>query len=141
VFFSTAIGLIPAFAVMKLVEWQYAALIGVVSWVLCFPVLLLSSFQESSPLGVFSPKIWGSLFRRPAHWFVFYVQSAVIIAATAVSAIKIAISAPEWVLAVVPVALLGLFIYFRVLGRFAWWLAESLAPVEAPRPEPRYKRF
>jgi DNA-directed RNA polymerase subunit M/transcription elongation factor TFIIS len=141
IFFSTAISLIPAFAVMKFVDWEYAALVGAISLLLCFPVLLLSSFQESSPMGVVSPSIWGSVFRRPAHWFVFYVQSAIIAAATGVTIVQIAIAAPEWILAAVPVALAGLFIYFRVLGRFAWWLAESLAAKEEFRPEPRYKRF
>jgi DNA-directed RNA polymerase subunit M/transcription elongation factor TFIIS len=141
IFFSTAISLIPAFAVMKFVDWQYSVLIGAASMLLCFPVLLLSSFQEGTPMGVISPRIWGSVFRRPAHWFVFYAQSAIIAAVTGVTIVQIAISAPDWILAVVPVALAGLFVYFRVLGRFAWWLAESLAEAVGPPPEPRYKRF
>ena len=45
-----------------------------------------------------------------------------------------------WILATVPTVLAGLFLYCRVLGRFAWWLAESL-PEEQAEAEPRYKRF
>jgi hypothetical protein len=141
IFFATALSLIPAFAVMKFVDWKYSLVVGSVSLICCFPVLLLSSFQESTPMGVLSPKIWGSVFRRPAHWFVLYLQSVIIAAVTGVTVVQIAISAPGWILAAVPVALAGLFVYFRILGRFAWWLAESLAESESPRPEPRYKRF
>lgn len=90
-------------------------------------------------MGVFSPKIWGSVAIRPAHWMLFYIESAIILGATAVACAALLLSG--WVLAIVPAVLAGLFVYCRVLGRFAWWLSESLSEEEEPEVEPRYKRF
>ncbi len=89
-------------------------------------------------MGVFSAKIWGSVAIRPAHWMLFYIESAIILGVTAGACATLLLSG--WILAIVPAVLAGLFVYCRVLGRFAWWLAESLA-VDEPEVEPRYKRF
>ncbi len=141
IFFPVALGLIPAFAVMQFVPWQYSTVVGCVSMLVFFPVLLLSTFQESTPMGVFSARIWGSLAIRPAYWLLFYIESAIIWAAGAVTCANILLYAEGWILAAVPIALATGFVYFRVLGRFAWWLAESLPEKEEPEIEPRYKRF
>jgi hypothetical protein len=136
---TLSLSCIPGFAIMKFVPWQYSALACGGSFLLLFPVLLLSSFQEGSPMGVFSPKIWGSLAIRPAHWLLFYVQSAAIFALITAASVGLLIAG--WALVIVPTVLAGMFIYCRVMGRFAWWLAESLPEEEAPEVEPRYKRF
>ncbi len=141
IFFPVALSLIPAFAVMQFVPWQYSTAVGSVSMLVFFPVLLLSTFQESTPMGVFSSRIWGSLALRPAHWLLFYIESAIILAASAITCANIFVFAPGWNLVIVPIALAASFVYFRVLGRFAWWLAESLPEKEDPQIEPRYKRF
>jgi DNA-directed RNA polymerase subunit M/transcription elongation factor TFIIS len=135
---TLSLSLAPAFALLRFVSWQYFAAAACGSFLLLFPILLLSTFQESSPMGVFSPKIWGSVAIRPAHWMLFYIESAIILGATAAACAALLRS--EWVLAIVPAVLAGLFVYCRVLGRFAWWLAESLTE-EEPEIEPRYKRF
>jgi DNA-directed RNA polymerase subunit M/transcription elongation factor TFIIS len=141
VFFPLSLSLAPGFAMMKFVPWPTWTAALAVSWLVLFPVLLLSTFQQNTPMGVFAPRIWSSLILRPAHWFVFYVQSAILVAVAGVSIMQIVIAAPEWMLAAVPVVLTGLFVYCRILGRFAWWLSESLPVEEEISPEPRYKRF
>jgi hypothetical protein len=141
IFFPLSLSLAPGFALMKFTPWQTWGAVTAISWLVLFPVLLLSTFQQNTPMGVFAPRIWGSLLLRPAHWLVLYVQSAIIAGVTGVIIAQIAMSAPEWILAVVPVTLAGVFVYFRVLGRFAWWLSESLPAEEEDAPEPRYKRF
>jgi DNA-directed RNA polymerase subunit M/transcription elongation factor TFIIS len=138
IFFSTALSLIPGFALIKFVPWQYSMAVGCGSYLVFFPVMLLSTFQEGSAMGTFSHKLWASVFQRPAHWLLFYFESAIIGAVAAAASIGLFYSG--WVLAIVPVALAAAFVYFRVLGRFAWWLAESLSEDE-PEVEPRYKRF
>lgn len=136
----TGLSLIPAFAVVKYVPWQMAVIIGGGSAVCMFPILLLSSLQEGSPLAVFSAHVWGSLARRPLHWGLLYCQSAVWYGAIAAAVVQLISLAPQWAYAGIPVILAGFFVYFRVLGRFAWWLAESTSISES-RPKPRYKRF
>ncbi len=135
---TLSLSVVPAFALIKFIPWQYSIAAGCGSFLFLFPILLLSTFQESSPMGVFSAKIWGSVAIRPAHWMLFYIESAIILGATASAGVALLLS--EWILAIVPAVLAGLFVYCRVLGRFAWWLAESLSEDE-PEVEPRYKRF
>jgi DNA-directed RNA polymerase subunit M/transcription elongation factor TFIIS len=140
-FFSLAISLIPAFSVMRFIPWQYSFAVGAGSFLIFFPVLLLSAFQQNSPMGVFSLKLWQSLALRPGHWFLFYLESVVIWATGGAITIGYLWLLPDWLLGVVPLALATLFVYFRVMGRFAWWLSESLPAEEVPQLEPRYKRF
>ena len=141
IFFPLALSMAPGFALMKFAPWPTLCVAVVVSWLVLFPLLLLSTFQQNTPMGVFAPRIWGSLLLRPAHWLVLYAQSAIIVGVVGVTIAQIAMAAPEWILAVVPVTLAGLFFYCRVLGRFAWWLSESLPAKEEASPEPRYNRF
>lgn len=141
IFLPLSLSLAPGFALMKFAPWQTWTATAGVSWLVLFPVMLLSTFQQNTPMGVFSARIWSSLLLRPGHWLVFYAQSAILLAATAFTVVSIAITASDWILLTVPIALLGAFVYFRVLGRFAWWLAATLAETIESRPEARYKRF
>ncbi len=124
---ALALSLIPAFALLQVGAWEVGIATGSGALLLIFPVLLLSAFQENTPLGVFSPRVWGSLFRRPLHWFLFFAQSTVVAGLVAVTVGLLGQNYPEWIYAGVPLALAGMLVYFRILGRFAWWLAESLA--------------
>ncbi len=125
-----AVSLTPVFAIMALVPWQISLPAGSCSLLMIFPVLLLSTFEEGTPMGVISPRIWGSVFKRPLHWLLFWGESTLLWALVAVTIALLARQAPGWTYAGIPIALAGSFIYFRVLGRFAWWLAESLPEVE-----------
>ncbi len=138
---TLSLSCIPGFAVMKFVPWEYSFAVGGGSFLIFFPVLLLSTFHQNTPMGIFSLRVWGSLVLRPAHWLLFYVESAIILAIGIAASMAILVMAREWLLGIVPVALATAFVYCRVLGRFAWWLAESLPVKEKPEIEPRYKRF
>lgn len=140
IFFSFSLSLAPGFALMKFAPWQTWTAVATGSWLMLFPVMLLSTFQQNTPMGVFSARIWSSLLLRSGHWLVLYIQSAIIVAVTGITVLNLAISAPEWTLLSVPIVLAGWFVYMRVLGRFAWWLSESLPVDEEPPIEPRYKR-
>jgi DNA-directed RNA polymerase subunit M/transcription elongation factor TFIIS len=139
VFFSISVSMVPTLAVMKFVPWQFSLAMGGVTMLLFFPVFLLSTLQESTPMGIFSPKVWGSLVRRPLHWVLFYGQSALLAALTVVTVFNLVQFAPGWGLAAVPIALATLYVYFRLVGRLAWWLAESLSE-EMPQTENPYRQ-
>lgn len=101
--------------------------IQAVGWLFTFPLLLLSSLENGSPLEPFSPKIFGSVLRRPGHWLLLVLQSLVIAGGALLFFAKLLTIEPWLGLLIVPTLVVGGFLYFRILGRFAWWLAESLA--------------
>jgi hypothetical protein len=139
---ALALSWIPGFALITFFPVEIWATMGGISALFVFPVLLLATLQEGSPLAVHSPRIWGSLLRRPFHWLVFYLESGVLAAATALTSAALVIQMESWAIyAAVPLVLAGLFVYFRILGRFAWWLAESLPPPAEDSTQPRYQRF
>lgn len=139
--FPIAACAILAFAASQFLPREQAVIAGGAALLFFFPVMLLSTLQESSPLAVFSPRIWASLSLRPAHWFVFYAQSAILWGAGVALGRAIFIKAPEWKLAIVPWGMAVSFLYFRLMGRLAWWLAESLPDKTGTESEPRNKRF
>ena len=101
-----------------------------IAFYVLFPIVLLSMLEIGSPFGVLSPKLLASLVSRPVHWLAFYLITGTMTATVYVGLAFL----PPWpllFLLFVPL-LLGLeLLYYRLLGRLAWWLAESL-----PAPEP-----
>ena len=91
---------------------------------LCFPVVLLSMLEIGSLSGVFSIRFALALVKRPGAWLLFLLESSLVVAiAIVVAAILVQISL--WmVLLAAPVLLGATFVYFRLLGRLAWWIAE-----------------
>lgn len=118
-----AVSFAPGWAIGKLVELELLLMpLGV--W-LVFPILHLASLEQSSPMAVVSGKVWGSLALRGGHWLLFYLQSMLLVAA-AVGAFW-GVSETAFVLPAGSLIVVGFsLLYFRLLGRFAWWLAESL---------------
>ncbi len=109
---------------------EHQGLLMFVGWLFTFPLLLLSSLENGSPLEPFSFRIFGSVSRRPGHWLLLVVESAVIVGGTLAATRALATTSPAATLLVIPLSVASLLLYFRVLGRFAWWLAESLATNE-----------
>lgn len=107
---------------------EYQGMVMLVGWLFTFPLLLLSSLENGSPLEPFSARIFGSVSRRPGHWLLLVAESAAI-AAGALVAIEnlLLIGSATMSLLVIPLCVATALLYFRVLGRFAWWLAESLS--------------
>ena len=119
-----------AMAFIALLPWQIGIAAGLGAFLVVLPVFLLSTFQEGTPLGVFSPRIMGSVFKRPFHWLLLWGESAFLWALVGVTIALLIRQAPGWSYVGVPIALAGALVYLRVLGRFAWWLAESLPEEE-----------
>jgi len=99
------------------------------SWLLLFPLMQLSALAGSSPFDLFSARLFGTWLRRPGHWLLFYVESVLLIAAClwAMAHWPKALSGSMWTAA--PLIVAASLVYFRLLGRLGWWLAESL-PIE-----------
>ncbi|GEM_PF-4656903 len=90
---------------------------------ICFPPLLFSMLEGKSPLSPFSPRVWMSILRGWRVWTLFYILSVAAVGAT--TAALIFISRHDG--AIVGVAASGLgaafvwMVYFRLLGRLAWY--------------------
>ncbi len=106
---------------------EHQGLLMFVGWLFTFPLLLLSSLENGSFMEPFSFRIFGSVTKRPGHWLLFVVESAVIVGGTLAAVGAMATRSPAAALFVIPLCVASALLYFRILGRFAWWLAESLA--------------
>jgi len=95
-----------------------------------FPLLLLSCLENGSPLEPFSVRIFGSVSKRPGHWLLFFLESLVIAGGSLFAVVGLLSAAPAMALLAIPLCAAASLLYFRILGRFAWWLAESLAVAE-----------
>lgn len=106
-------------------------LIAMFCWVFFFPVVLLSQLENGSPLELISPRVVRTLGSSFGPWFLFYVESILLVGVT----IGAIMGAAQMPLVAFPVAVLFVsaasFLYFRLLGRLAWWIAERTpAPAE-----------
>jgi len=99
-------------------------------WLLCFPVLLLSSLESGSPVGLFSVRLFSSLVRRPGQWLLFYLETALLAGGCVLAAVAMNSLSPWLSLLAIPLGVAASLLYFRLLGRLAWWLAESLPMVD-----------
>jgi DNA-directed RNA polymerase subunit RPC12/RpoP len=97
-----------------------AAWLGVpVAFWLLFPPLLLSTLEAGSPLMPWSRFVMGSLLRCGWRWALFYAETALLLAGL----VAVAALLPPWLALVVfaPAAPAAGMVYFRLLGRLAWW--------------------
>jgi len=111
-------------------DWVGAAVVVIGSLGL-LPIFLLSQLENDSPLEFFSPKLAGTLLKRPGQWFLFYAETALLAGGSAAAIVGLLLlHLPGMLAASVLIAAVASFLYFRLLGRLAWWLAESLATDE-----------
>ena len=122
---SLALSILPGWALGTLLAEPVISI--AISSLICFPILLLSTLETGSPIEIFSTRILSSLFKRPAHWLLFYCQTTIIAAACAWVALQLL---PVYIFSFILFAMATWLLYIRLLGRFAWWLAESLPLVE-----------
>ena len=100
-------------------------------WLFTFPLLLLSCLENGSPMELFSPKIFGSLSKVPGHWLLLFLQSVALAGGSLLAVAGLLTVDLRLAFLAMPLLVAAGFLYFRLLGRFAWWLAESLATEEA----------
>jgi hypothetical protein len=131
---AASVSAIPAWLSFKIPttwpwEWHMALAAG--AWLFCFPIVLLSNLAQSSAFAVFSPRLVSSLVRRPVPWLLFYIESAMLAAAAGAAAYGIA-KGPPWLVYLAPWLVVGtLIFYMRLIGRLAWWLAETMPAATA----------
>ncbi|NOY42095.1 MAG: hypothetical protein GXP26_09695 [Planctomycetes bacterium] len=118
---SLAVSIIPGWAIGTVISNQGIS-IGL-SMLLCFPIALLSALERGSPIEVISIRILKSLVRRPALWLLLYLQIAALAGICVWIGTKLV---PDYLYFFCPIAIAASLLYFRLLGRFAWWLAESM---------------
>ncbi len=90
-----------------------------------FPFVLLSMLENNSRLAAFSWPVFRSLRTAWRGWAGFYVATVVLLVAAGNIMLAIRPAGEVWTLIITsPVLVIVWFIYFRLLGRLAWYCAE-----------------
>ncbi len=88
-----------------------------------FPLLLLSMLESQSPIGPFSLRVWQSVLYGWRVWAIFYVVSFAVLGIAATVLIVLTRHG-GWTVGLVASGLLAAvawIVYFRLLGRLAWF--------------------
>ncbi len=97
-----------------------------VSLFVLFPLVLVAMLENGTPAGVVSWPVCRSLWRAWKGWISFYFMSGLVVVAAAGLAIAARWVGPSCEIPAVPViVVLVWLIYFRLLGRLAWYCAEK----------------
>jgi hypothetical protein len=127
--FAAVVCTLPAWLAVKLsstLPGDVQGAIAIGTWLVCFPIVLLSNLEQSSAFAVFSPRLLASLVRCAGPWLLFYIETAVLFAASLGLLVAISLG-PTWVAYFGPWVTVGtMLIYMRLVGRLAWWLAETM---------------
>lgn len=130
---ALAISAIPGWVLGKWTDTPHLWLaIGMLTF---FPILLLSALEAESSLDLFSARLWGSLVSRPGHWIFFYLETWILASLCVWPMVRWLQDPVTYYPIWAPWVMAGSLIYFRLLGRLGWWLAESL-PLPADENEP-----
>ncbi len=103
-----------------------------ISFLLLFPVLLLSAMETDSYIVPISAPVMRSLGYCAGSWFKFYLVSSVMLLGVFAAIVRGSMEVPTltWLLAG-PVLAATALIYARLLGRLAWKASgATMAPVE-----------
>jgi DNA-directed RNA polymerase subunit M/transcription elongation factor TFIIS len=92
-----------------------------------FPLAYMGALLENTAFGVISPKLLGTLFRRPGPWLLFYIEVALIAAGAAAACVGLALWAPAAMFAAPLIVMGAMILLMRLMGRLAWWLADALS--------------
>jgi len=106
-----------------------ADLTPLVSLFILFPLVLLSMLEKNSPLAVFSWPVFRSLRTAWLGWIGFYVAVIALLVAAVNVVLAVRPAGVSWQIIVAsPVIVIVWLIYFRLLGRLAWYCAEHGEP-------------
>jgi DNA-directed RNA polymerase subunit M/transcription elongation factor TFIIS len=137
VIIAAAVSMFPAWLTLKAtgalpLAAQDAIFTG--TFLLVFPVVLLSNLEQSSAFAVLSLRLVASLGRCAGPWLLLYILSGVL-AAALYGTLEAIIRGPGWLIYGVPFAMVAaMLIYMRLIGRLAWWLAETMPAEEIEAP-------
>jgi hypothetical protein len=134
-FCSACAGAVPGAALVFFLGKEDAAskvLLWSMSLFVLFPIILMSTLETNSALGVLSWPTWKTLGTATMGWVKFYVVSAVLCLGT-VAIGWAAFWLHGFIGAVVGAAVLttAWIVYFRLLGRLAWYCADRAARAAA----------
>ncbi|MEN1682062.1 MAG: hypothetical protein AAGJ46_20985, partial [Planctomycetota bacterium] len=102
-----------------------AVLGGGVSLVLLFPMVLLSQLDLGSPFALVSPALLAAAPRVLGSLLLLWIQSALLAAAVVAALVPLSHLIDLYALPLVaPLALAAALLYFRLVGRLAWLVAE-----------------
>jgi DNA-directed RNA polymerase subunit RPC12/RpoP len=118
-----AIGHIPSLAAMS----GMPELLTAVSICLCLPVVLLSQLDIDSPWGILSGRVLASMARCPFSWAFFYLECLLLLSLCGAATYAVAIRDPHGFLWLMPLYVVALILFARLLGRLGWRLAEALS--------------
>jgi hypothetical protein len=108
--------------------WQAA--IAAATWLVCFPVALLSALEQSSAFAVVSPRILYSLVRCAGPWLLFVVETLVVGAGVGYLLLRAVAGSRAFFYLVPWLATAAVLLYMRLIGRLAWWIADMMPAVE-----------
>ena len=95
-----------------------------------FPIVMLSMLETNSPFGAVSMPVWRTFVKAFMGWAKFYLATAILLTAAPVAVAALSnINYLGTVIAGTTLALAWL-IYFRLLGRLAWYCSEHSAVEE-----------
>ncbi len=98
---------------------------------LLFPVILLSMLEKNSLVAVISPAVCRTFWMATNGWLTFYFMTAMLLAAAGIVVLTIFAADSRYGLIAAAVALsLVWLIYFRLLGRLAWYCTDRSAVAE-----------
>lgn len=101
-----------------------------------FPIALLSVLESGSPFLPISMPVLHSLRYAWRGWAVFYVETVILVPGAIAASVFALVRGGLW--AIVPAATLLVatcLIYFRLLGRLAWYCAETARRLDAEAEE------
>ncbi|MGO8750145.1 MAG: hypothetical protein ACLQNE_29720 [Thermoguttaceae bacterium] len=101
-----------------------------------FPIALLSVLESGSPFLPISMPVLHSLRYAWRGWAVFYFQTVILVPGAIAASVFALVRGGLW--AIVPAATLLVatcLIYFRLLGRLAWYCAETARRLDAEAEE------
>lgn len=134
---SIFLSFVPGFLVGQVLScagvpsW-FKLILGTVTLVALLPPMLLSMLEAGSPTAPYSAVIWGSLQKQKKAWKSFYIRAGIVGTLFLVAA---SLSLSGWMIltAIGCAATVALvLVFFRLLGRLAWVLAEAEEPAESP---------
>lgn len=144
VVYLATLPLAAAWPIVKLTGHTYseAAIPLVVIEFLLFPYVLLSALEQDSMLLPFSGPVLLSTIKVPDGWLLFYLLSALVLAACGGATYAAILFAPLVAgLLLAPLVSACILIYARLLGRLGWLIVErgvvteeDLAPGARSRP-------
>jgi hypothetical protein len=102
---------------------------------LVFPLVHLSQQAGTSTWEIINLQVLGAMIRCPFSMILFYVESAILVALCGFAMYGALLVNPYLTIAVMPLIVLCIFLYARLIGRLGWRLSQKMS-VEVPEEEP-----